>query len=684
MNAKAEAVSSAWQRLIQRHHDAFAVELLGPLASGVPAGRLEELLATGVVDPSKLGGLQVPGMRHPCDPFLFVQLVAKIVERAPGSMRARMRTWGLARWKGLIDKELDARWQAAKAVELPLSGGVRFALESAPAPAAAATLGEPALPPAPTTATVAAEYKVGEPPPWLAPAEKQSYRQALHRGGEFCRGLGNRHAEQVEKDVAEAWQGEDIVQEVIPEKRQERLDVIRELTAGAVETGYDAEKLARDLADATEDWSHNWRRIARTELQGAYNEGVLLDGWDAWGPETRIARFPNTTACDACRALFLDARGLPRIFTAVDLVANGTNVGKKARDWKATVWPAHPHCLLKGQRILTKRGEIPVECVLPGDVVWTSKARWRKVTHARRSWYIGQVVKLQGDGWDVEATAEHLFLTSGGWRQAASLDVGGDVLREGGDVFRRRPLQHLHAQEQPASTVQERRLLRVLTGLSRAGVPVAAVDLDGDLYVREGEIKVENVHRMRNDGHLSDFAQRVVDLLFVEGLQFSGTGLRAGDTLFVRYGATSASLVCRGDLSPSFAGSRLRVPNLAGVAQAALHTSGLPNTFDDRSAVDAETLCDLLDRELLVEVEPQDQVDVEGDESAHGESLIAATKIVNVKRSKYEGLVFNLTVAEDESCFAEGVASHNCACDTLVVPPGMIVSSNGRLRREET
>ncbi len=337
VNPKAEVLGRAWGDLIRSHHDAFAVELLGSRAAGVTAERLQELLQAGLVNVDKLGGLQVPGMRNPCDPFLFARLVAQIIERTPSTMRAKMRDWPLSKWKALVDAEIDSRWReagqngrpAAQQVQLPLYQTITVDAETSASGGA-----PPAPPPQPGD---------GTPPPWLAPAERRAYVQALERGGEFCRGLGNTVADTVEKDVAEAWAGEDIVQEVQPTKRQERLDALRELTADAMATHRDAGKLARDLADATEDWAHNWKRIARTELQAVYNEGKVLDAYDAYGDDAGIARLPETGACDDCLRLYLDG-GKPRVFPIREIVGNGTNVGRKPAQWKPTVFPTHPHC----------------------------------------------------------------------------------------------------------------------------------------------------------------------------------------------------------------------------------------------------------------------------------------------------------------------------------------------------
>jgi hypothetical protein len=116
------------------------------------------------------------------------------------------------------------------------------------------------------------------------------------------------------------------------------------LTARAVAERWDERELARELADRSGVWVHNWERIARTELQGAYNEGRVYSALDRHGAGARVSRLPESDACKHCQRVFLAADGKPHIFSVEDLASNGTNVGKPAAQWQATIWPVHPNC----------------------------------------------------------------------------------------------------------------------------------------------------------------------------------------------------------------------------------------------------------------------------------------------------------------------------------------------------
>jgi len=156
---------------------------------------------------------------------------------------------------------------------------------------------------------------VDEPEQLLSHRDAVAHAASLKRAGDFAVGVG-----------AEAGQD------------------IKELTARAIEDRWSADELSRELADRSGVWVHNWERIARTELQGAYNEGRVYTALEGYGPGARIARLPETGACKHCRRLFLNVEGLPRIFLIEELAGNGTNVGRKAAAWLPTVWPVHPNC----------------------------------------------------------------------------------------------------------------------------------------------------------------------------------------------------------------------------------------------------------------------------------------------------------------------------------------------------
>lgn len=308
--------------LVKDHHDAFLLETFGVVGSGLSPERVAQLFASGLADPAlvgRVGTVQVGPVY--ADPFAFREVVGRAIARAPHELHPEMRRWGLERWQE----------------EIQDAGGLPGWATVGDTPAQA-----PTAPEAPAEAP--ARPEAPGIPGGMGPGEVEAYEAARDSAGEYIRGLGNEASEAIENTVAEVWDGETPVSVPMPEKRNERLEQIRALTARAVAERWTPEKLASEIGHAIGEWGRGLERIARTELQAAHNEGRTRDAVQAYGEDAAVCRVPEAGACDVCRRLFLDSDGLPIIFPVRALVANGTNVGLKAAELRATVFPVHPHC----------------------------------------------------------------------------------------------------------------------------------------------------------------------------------------------------------------------------------------------------------------------------------------------------------------------------------------------------
>jgi hypothetical protein len=320
----ADPLAQAVSALINEYHEAFLVALLGHDASTVSPERIKELLASGALDPAAVGRIHIPVGYDLLNPFEYMRLVSRAYAGLSEDEAAAARTWGLAEWEPHVERALAK----ARAEETPaLPEDTRTHVEAA----------RPELEPADGAVEPAT-------PDWLSPQEQASHRAALLRAGAYARGLGNTYAEDLSVKTTESWTGETIATEGDAAQRAMMQQTIREHVAEAVATHRDAEKLARDLAEATGYYSHNWRRIAQTELQGAHNLGMAETAIDRYGEDGRVVRITESGACEHCLRLFRDADGLPRVFGVRELLENGTNAGRKAADWQATAWPVHPNC----------------------------------------------------------------------------------------------------------------------------------------------------------------------------------------------------------------------------------------------------------------------------------------------------------------------------------------------------
>lgn len=329
--------------------------------------------ATNALAERTLAALKVPGTS--IDPWLFALVMGAVLARLSRTNPKAMKTAHkapLSAWVPMVNHQL-AEWakgappapkappQAAGAPVVPEAVVVRplgfpalppaenaAQLPTVPKPEAPGTLappreapqgGDSAPPPLGTSSPLAI---IPSPPPGLPERFREAWIQARTRAGQYCRGLGNIAQANAEAVVQERWH-EEAVEEVDPERRARRLREIREATARAIAEGRTPEWLASELGNVTGEWSRNWLRVARTELQNANNEGVAIETYRAFGPLARVARMPEPDACADCKRVFLED-GRPKVWSLDELVANGTNVGKPRAAWVGTVFPAHSNC----------------------------------------------------------------------------------------------------------------------------------------------------------------------------------------------------------------------------------------------------------------------------------------------------------------------------------------------------
>jgi hypothetical protein len=309
--------------LIREYHEAFLVVLLGPDASTVPPERIEELLRSGALDPEDIGRVHLTVGDERLNPYEYMRLVSRAYAGLGEDDAVSARFWGFDDWAPHVLAEL-ARARAEE--RRP------HAIEPRTAPG-----------PRPEPPEFEGAVEPPQTPDWMSPRERASHREALARAGAYARGLGNVYADDMSVKM-ETWEGETIDAEVDPGQRAEALATIRELTGEALVTHRDAEKLGRDLAHATGHFSHNWRRIAATELQGAHNLGMVEHAVDRYGEDGRVVRITESGACEHCVRLLRDSEGLPKVFSVRELLENGTNIGRQAGAWLPTAWPIHPNC----------------------------------------------------------------------------------------------------------------------------------------------------------------------------------------------------------------------------------------------------------------------------------------------------------------------------------------------------
>lgn len=136
------------------------------------------------------------------------------------------------------------------------------------------------------------------------------------------------------------------VKEIELINREEYEKVIKDSVKKAVIEKNTVSSIVSEIGHYTTDWSRDLGRIAETELQNAFEYGKLAAFRNKNGDKGLYYKHVYGGACQHCIRLFLK-KGVgsePILFTYKQLLENGTNIGRKVKDWKPTIGPIHPYC----------------------------------------------------------------------------------------------------------------------------------------------------------------------------------------------------------------------------------------------------------------------------------------------------------------------------------------------------
>ena len=102
-----------------------------------------------------------------------------------------------------------------------------------------------------------------------------------------------------------------------------------------------------DIGHATGDWVKDIGRIVDTEMNNIFQQGRAIQiSKEHPGEDPLVYKHVFPGACRHCIHLYMTdgLESAPRIFHLSELTANGTNVGRTVKDWKATINGVHPWC----------------------------------------------------------------------------------------------------------------------------------------------------------------------------------------------------------------------------------------------------------------------------------------------------------------------------------------------------
>ena len=203
------------------------------------------------------------------------------------------------------------------------------------------------------------------------PRLESEYNSSLHAAAHAAvhlRGLGNKYGATIGSKLIEADRKlAAFMRQQVNDAAAARYgdaEAAERLRQRAIEQGKDEgfydgayrntiKRFRSDMAHLTDDHCRDWDRIAQTEAQNAVNTGIS-DGWqqqeakqakaDERPPKRLLAyKVPRPGACKHCDRLHMRG-GSPRVYFLNEIEGNGSNIGRKAAEWRIVVGATHPYC----------------------------------------------------------------------------------------------------------------------------------------------------------------------------------------------------------------------------------------------------------------------------------------------------------------------------------------------------
>jgi hypothetical protein len=120
---------------------------------------------------------------------------------------------------------------------------------------------------------------------------------------------------------------------------------IKESLITGVEKRKSISAIVSDIGHKLGTWKNDYGRIVETEMNNIFLEGRAME-YSRNGEDPLVYKQVFELACRHCIEKYL-SNGIgskPRVFKLSELIKNGTNIGKKVKDWVATLYGLHPFC----------------------------------------------------------------------------------------------------------------------------------------------------------------------------------------------------------------------------------------------------------------------------------------------------------------------------------------------------
>jgi gas vesicle protein len=170
----------------------------------------------------------------------------------------------------------------------------------------------------------------------LTKAEQYALRSVKLQVFNDIKGLGNR----ISKDLTQT------LIEVDKRQRSKMEKLIKYEAEQAIVERRSVKELSGRLKEKTQDWARDFDKISDYVMHQAYDEGRAFEIQQNTGNDSLVYKEVFPEACTHCQEAYLTngVGSKPIVFKVVDLLNNGTNIGRKVKEWRPVIGAMHPFC----------------------------------------------------------------------------------------------------------------------------------------------------------------------------------------------------------------------------------------------------------------------------------------------------------------------------------------------------
>lgn len=312
----------------------------------------------------------------------------------------------------------------------------------------------------------------------------------------------------------------------------------------------------------------------------------------------------------------------------------------------------HPRCFPGETKIMTPEGEKEIQDIKAGDFVISHDGTVQRIKAIFKSIYDGDLIKISTKERDITSTENHSLLSNDRWCRAKNFKPGFNITCISSDIKSFSLIKSI-SNNDPSKRFNKRGFFRIMFYLYGGSVPITAIDFNGKLYIREGEIDIEFIDGKIRNWVFTDFNQGVEKHLFIGRSNLSGIRLGSFKKFFVRSFASSHGVMC----GASIGNSSIGVTSNSTFRISRRHKSKADKIFVDSPPANSHDFRNTIYREIIIPEKFDKKPVINNNFSTHNRS------IVTVIKKRFKGIVYNLSIENTNTYIANGFIVHNCRCD---------------------